>query len=174
MSIFTLEMGYEDILETPDDYMGFVLKDLSNSEIFIGKPQMTGLKSDTFESSNKFDEKGNPVIEKVNKVQLRIVNDEKAEYLDININLKKPTLKIDKVKKGSVLFDFIQSTLELETEGCTLGKNIFTNVNLQEFIDFIKSLQVLGVKNIERRGKFNFNSFYVVKANDKENKKLMG
>ena len=75
---------------------------------------------------------------------------------------------MDRIVKGSVLFDLVQSILELENEGSTKGKNVFRNVNLKQFTDFIGNLEVMAVQNIERNGTFSFNSFYVVRANNKQ------
>lgn len=167
-SMFTLDMDYEEMIEIPDGYAGYRLKDLSNKEVFTGKPQVSGILTSTFTDENEFDDHGNPKEKIVHKIRLVLVNDEEEQYLDININLKKPDYKVDRIVKRSVLFDLVQSILELENEGSTKGKNVFRNVNLKQFTDFIGNLEVMAVQNIERRGTFSFNSFYVVRANNKQ------
>lgn len=167
-SMFTLDMDYEEMIEIPDGYAGYRLKDLSNKEVFTGKPQVSGILTSTFTDENEFDDLGNPKEKTVHKIRLVLVNDEEEQYLDININLKKPDYKVDRIVKGSVLFDLVQSILELENEGSTKGKNVFRNVNLKQFTDFIGNLKVMAIQNIERNGTFSFNSFYVVRVNNKQ------
>ena len=167
-SMFTLDMDYEEMIEIPDGYAGFRLKDLPNKEVFTGKPQVSGILTSTFKDENEFDDQGNPKEKTVHKIRLVLVNDDDEQYLDININLKKPDYKVDRIVKGSVLFDLVQSILELENEGSTKGKNVFRNVNLKQFTDFIGGLKIMAVKNIERNGTFSFNSFYVVRVNNKQ------
>lgn len=167
-SIFDLQMDYEEMIEIPDGYAGYRLKELGNKEVFTGKPQVSGILTSTFIDENEFDDHGKPKEKTVHKIRLVLVNDDDGSYLDININLKKPDYHVDRIVKGSVLFDLVQSILELENEGSTKGKNVFRNVNLKQFTDFIGNLEVMAVQNIERNGTFSFNSFYVVRANNKQ------
>lgn len=167
-SMFTLDMDYEQVMEIPDDYLQVRLSEMENKEVFTGKPQISGILTNEYDNG-AFDENGNPKMDIVHKLRLVLVNDKEEQYLDININLKKPDYNVDAIRKGSVLFDFIQSILEIENKGSTSGKNIFRNVNLKQFTDFINnSVKVMAVKNIERHGRYNFNSFYVVKINNLE------
>ena len=165
-SMFDVEMDYEEIIEIPDDYLKVKLGDMSNGEVFVGAPQISGVITSEFDDG--FDANGNILTKTVHKIRLVITNEDREQYLDININLKSPDLNVKAVRKGSVLFDFIQSILELENPGRTEGKNVFKNINLQQFIDFIKGLKIIGVKNVERKGSYNFNSFYVVQVNNRK------
>ena len=168
-SLFTLEMDYEQMMEIPEDYSQIRLSELDNKEVFTGKPQISGLLTNEYENG-EFDDDGNPLFDTVHKLRLVLTNDDDAEYLDININLKKPDYNVPVIRKGSVLFDFVQSILEIENKGCTKGKNVFRNVNLKQFTDFINgTVNVMAVKNIERKSRnFEYNSFYVVKINNLE------
>ena len=167
-SLFDLEMDYEQMMEIPEDYNQLKLANLDNKEVFIGKPQISGIITNEYENG-EFDDDGNPLFDTVHKLRLVLTNEENEEYLDININLKKPDYNVPVIRKGSVLFDFIQSILEIENKGATKGKNVFRNVNLKQFTDFInENVETMAVKNIERTGRFNFNSFYVVKINNQE------
>lgn len=167
-SMFNVEMDFEEIIEVPDDFLQVRLSDLGDKEMFTGKPQVSGITTREFET-DQFDDDGNPVMRKVHQIRMVLVNNEEEQYLDININLKAPTYDLKVIRKGSVLFDFIQSILEIENKGSTTGKNVFRNVNLKQFTDFINnSVRVMTVKNIERHGRYNFNSFYVVKINNME------
>lgn len=168
-SLFDLEMDYEEVLEIPDDYLQVRLAELEDKEVFIGKPQISGILTNEYESDNEFDDDGNPKTRIVHKLRMVVVNDDEEQYLDVNINLKKADYHVDAIRKGSVLFDFVQSILEIENKGSTKGKNIFRNVNLKQFTDFINNnVQTIAIKNLERTGRFNFNSFYVVKINNME------
>ncbi|WP_458454394.1 hypothetical protein [Methanobrevibacter sp.] len=159
-SIFDFELKHEDVLEVPEDYNQIRLADLEDKETFTGKPQVSGLMTSEFEDG--FEDDGKPKMRTVHKIRMIITNDDNEEYLDININLKQASLKVPAIRKGSVLFDFVQSILELENKGITQGKNLIENINLQQFIDFLnKNCDKITVKNIERHGKFNFNSFYI-------------
>ena len=147
-SLFDLEMDYEEVLEIPDDYLQVRLSEMEDKEVFAGKPLISGIITSEFDLDNEYDEE---------------------QYLDININLKKADYHVDAIRKGSVLFDFVQSILEIENKNSTKGKNIFRNVNLKQFTDFINNnVQTIAIKNLERKGNFNFNSFYVVKINNME------
>lgn len=167
-SIFNVEMDFEQIIEVPDDCVQIRLSELGDGDTFTGKPQMSNVITATYDDG--FDNDGNVKTKEVHKIRLVITNEKQGEYLDININLKSPDLEISSIRKGSVLFDFIQSILELENMGCTAGKNIFRNVNLKQFIDFINNLEILGIKAVARKGTFNFNSFYVIRCNNQQSK----
>ena len=165
-SMFDLEMDYEEVLEIPDDYLQVRLSEMENKEVFTGKPQISGILTNEYDD---FDNDGNPTKRTVHKLRMVLTNEEEEQYLDININLKAPSYQVDVIRKGSVLFDFVQSILEIENKGSTNGKNVFRNVNLKQFTDFINNnVKVMSVRNIERTGKFNFNSFYVVRLNNME------
>lgn len=166
-SIFDVEMDYEEIIEIPEDYLQVRLSEMENKETFTGKPQISGIM--TSEYDDGFDENGNEKTRTVHKLRLVLTNKEEEQYLDININLKQKSYEVETIRKGSVLFDFVQSILEIENKGCTVGKNVFRNVNLKQFTDFINNnVEVMAVQNIERHGNFNFNSFYVIRLNDME------
>ena len=168
-SLFDLEMDYEEVLEIPDDYLQVRLSEMEDKEVFAGKPQISGIITSEFDLDNEFDEEGNPKTRTVHKLRMVVVNDDEEQYLDININLKKADYHVDAIRKSSVLFDFVQSILEIENKNSTKGKNIFRNVNLKQFTDFINNnVQTIAIKNLERKGNFNFNSFYVVKINNME------
>lgn len=167
-SLFSLEMDYEEVIEIPDDFLQVRLNEMENKETFTGKPQISGIMTNEYDNGS-FDEDGNPKTDIVHKLRMVLVNTDEEQYLDININLKKADYNVDVIRKGSVLFDFIQSILEIENKGATKGKNIFKNVNLKQFTDFINNnVETMTVKNIERRGKYSFNSFYIVKINNME------
>lgn len=165
-SMFTLDMDYEEMIEIPDGYTQVKLSQMDDDERFKGKPQMSGIM--TAEYDDGFDDDGNIKTKTVHKIRLVIVNDEDEEYCDINLNLKKADFQVDKIVKGSVLFDFVQSILELENEGCTEGKNVFRGVNLKQFVDFVNGLKVMGIRVVTRNGNFSYNSFYVTRVNNKQ------
>ena len=168
-SLFDLEMDYEEVLEIPEDYLQVRLSEMEDKEVFSGKPQISGIITSEYESDDQFDDDGNPKVRVVHKLRMVLVNDDDEQYLDININLKKPDYKVPAIRKGSVLFDMVQSILEIENKGSTKGKNVFRNVNLKQFTDFINNnVKEMSVKNLERNGNFRFNSFYVVKINNME------
>lgn len=167
-SLFDLEMDYEQVMEIPDDFLQVRLSEMEDKEVFIGKPQISGILTNEYET-DEFNEDGTVKMRTVHKLHLVLVNNDEEQYLDININLKAPNYKVETIRKGSVLFDFIQSILEIENKGSTKGKNIFRNVNLKQFTDFINNnVKVMAVRNIERTGRFNFNSFQIVKINNLE------
>jgi len=167
-SIFDVEMDYEEVIEIPDDFLQVRLNELEDKEVFTGKPQMAGINTREFET-DQFDNDGNIIMRTVHQARLVLVNNEEEQYLDININLKQNDWQIPVIRKGSVLFDFVQSILEIENKGSTSKKNVFRNVNLKQFVDFINdNVETMTVKNIERHGKFSFNSFQVIKLNNME------
>ena len=167
-SIFSVDMDYEEIIEVPDEYLQVRLSELLDGEVFTGTPQVSGIITTEFETDD-LDDNGNHITKTVHKLRLVLVDDEGEQYLDININLKKPSYDVVSIRTGSVLFDMVQSILEIENKGSTKGKNVFRNVNLKQFTDFINNnVKVMSVKNIERKGRYNFNSFYIVKLNDME------
>lgn len=167
-SMFDTTFDYEEVLEIPEDYLQVKLSEMDNKEIFIGKPQMTSKINVKEFDTDDFNEDGSVKTRTVYQSRLILVNDEEEQYLDININLKSEDLKVKNIRKGSVLFDFISSIHELENAGSTKGKNIIATANLKQYIDFINGLKVMAVQNIERKGKYNFNSFYVVQVNNKK------
>ncbi len=166
-SLFTLDLDYEEVLEIPEDYLQVKLSELEDKEVFTGKPQISGILKSEYDDG--VDENGNEKTKIVYRLRMVLVNDEEEQYLDININLKANSYQVETIRKGSVLFDFVQSILEIENKGRTKGKNVMHNVNLKQFTDFINNnVQTMAVKNLERHGKFNFNSFQVVKINNME------
>lgn len=172
-SLFTLDMDFEEMLEIPEGAERLPLNNLDEGELFKGKPQMSGIITSTFEDEYQFDDNGKPLTKTVHKLRLIIVNEDPLEYVDINLNLKKPDYNVDTIRKGSVLFDFIQSILEIENPGCTQGKNVFRNVNLKQFVDFTNNLKIMGIKVITRSfGSRPFNSFYVNQVNGMVNEKI--
>lgn len=165
-SLFTVEMDYEEMIDVPEDYLQVRLNELEDKETFTGKPQISGINKREFET-DQYDNNGNPIMRTVYQIRLVLVNKEEEQYLDININLKQSDYQIQAIRKGSVLFDMIQSILEIENKGCTKGKNIFRNVNLKQFTDFINNnVNVMAVRNLERHGRYNFNSFQVIRLNN--------
>lgn len=165
-SMFDVEMDYEEVIDVPDDYLQVRLSELEDKEIFEGKPQISGINKREFETG-QFDNDGNSIMRTVYQLRLVLVNEDEEQYLDININLKQSDYQLPVIRKGSVLFDMVQSILEIENKGCTKGKNVFRNVNLKQFTDFINNnVKVMAVRNLERHGKYNFNSFQVVKINN--------
>lgn len=172
-SMFDTEFGHEDVLEINDEYLQVRLGEMENGEIFTGKPQLTGINTIEFEDEDAdgnpiYNEDGEAQMKKIHRLRLIINNDDEEQYLDININLKSDSLVVKNIRKGSVLFDFISSIHELENAGSTKGQNIIKSANLQQYIDFINSLKVIAVKNVERKGTYHFNSFYVVQVNNKK------
>ena len=168
-SMFDTEFDYEEIIEIPDDFLQVRLGEMENKEIFTGKPQITGsIQTREFEIEDEFDVDGNPKTRKVHQLRMVVTNKEEEQYLDININLKSDDLKVTNIRKGSVLFDLISSIHELENRGSMKGKNIIKTANLKQYIDFINGLEIIGIQNVERKGTYHFNSFYVVQVNNKK------
>ena len=153
-SIFTsTELDYEEIVEIPDGYEKAELKDFEDGTMITGRPEMSSVTSYTF------DDDGEEVT--VNRFKLFIFKDEEQIYVEINVNLKNDGDIHKNIRKGSVLFDFLTSILELENAGSVGKSNIIRNVNLSEYREFVNRLTEMTIEVKEKAGTYVFYSFYV-------------
>ena len=133
-SIFTsTELDYEEIVDIPDGYEKALLSD--------------------------FDDDGDEKT--VHRFKLFIFQDDDETYVEINVNLKNGGDIHKNIRKGSVLFDFLTSILELENAGCVGKSNIIRNVNLAEYREFVNRLSQMSIKVKERAGTYAYYSFLV-------------
>ena len=153
-SIFTsTELDYEEIVDIPDGYEKAELKDFEDGATITGRPEMSSVTSYTF------DDDGEEVT--INRFKLFIFKDEEQLYVEINVNLKNDGDIHKNIRKGSVLFDFLTSILELENAG-TVGKsNIIRNANLSEYREFVNRLSEMSIEVKEKSGTYVFYSFLV-------------
>lgn len=153
-SIFTsTELDFEEIVEIPDGYEKAELKDFEDGTILTGRPQMSSVTSFTFDDDGE--------EKTVNRFKLYLFQDDEQLYVEINVNLKNDGDIHKNIRKGSVLFDFITSILELENAG-TVGKsNIIRNVNLVEYREFVNRLSEMSIQVKEKTGNYIFYSFIV-------------
>ena len=153
-TIFTgTELDYEEIVEIPDGYEKAELKDFEDGKLLTGRPEMSSVTSYTFDDD---------VEEKtVNRFKLFIFQDDDQLYIEININLKNDGDIHKNVRKGSVLFDFITSILELENAGSVGKSNIIRNVNLAEYREFVNRLGEMTIQVKEKTGSYVYYSFIV-------------
>lgn len=110
-------------------------------------------------TSYTFDDDGEEKT--VNRFKLFIFQDADQLYVEININLKNDGDIHKNIRKGSVLFDFINSILELENTGSVGKSNILRNVNLAEYRDFVNRLTEMTIQVKERSGTYTYYSFTV-------------
>ena len=153
-SIFTsTELDYEEIVEIPEGYEKAELKDFEDGKLLRGRPQMSSVTSYTFDDDGE--------EKKVNRFKLYIFQDDDQLYIEINVNLKNDGDIHKNVRKGSVLFDFITSILELENAGSVGKSNILRNVDLAEYREFVNNLGEMTIQVKEKSGSYVYYSFIV-------------
>lgn len=153
-SIFTsTELDYEEIVEIPDGFEKAELKDFEDGKLITGRPQMSSVTSYTFDDDGE--------EKTVNRFKLFIFKDDEQIYVEINVNLKNGGDMHKNIRKGSVLFDFITSILELENPGSVGKSNIVRNVNLAEYREFVNRLSDMTIEVKEKSGNYVFYSFIV-------------
>ena len=140
-TIFTsTELDYEEIVDIPDGY--------ERAEL-----EMSSVTSYTFDDAG--DEKT------VHRFKLFIFQDDDSTYVEINVNLKNGGDIHKNIRKGSVLFDFLTSILELENAGSVGKSNIIRNANLAEYREFVGRLSQMSIEVKERAGTYAYYSFLV-------------
>ena len=153
-TIFTdTQLDYEEIVEIPDGYEKAELKDFEDGKLLTGRPEMSSVTSYTFDDDGE--------EKTVNRFKLYIFQDDDQLYIEINVNLKNDGDIHKNIRKGSVLFDFITSILELENAGSVGKSNILRNVDLSEYREFVNRLSEMTIQVKERSGKYTFYSFIV-------------
>ena len=153
-TIFTgTELDFEEIVEIPDGYEKAELKDFQDGTLITGRPEMSSVTSYTFDDDGE--------EKTVNRFKLFIFKDDEKIYVEINVNLKNDGDIHKNIRKGSVLFDFITSILELENAGSVGKSNILRNVNLAEYRDFVNRLAEMTIQVKERSGTYTYYSFTV-------------
>ena len=153
-TIFTgTELDYEEIVEIPEGYEKAELKDFEDGTLITGRPEMASVTSFTFDDDGE--------EKTVNRFKLYIFQDADQLYVEINVNLKNDGDIHKNVRKGSVLFDFLTSILELENAGSVGKSNILRNVDLSEYREFVNRLSEMTIQVKERSGKYTFYSFIV-------------
>ena len=164
-TIFTgTELDYEEIVEIPEGYEKAELKDFEDGTLITGRPEMASVSSFTFDDDgeektvNRFKLY---IFQDVNRFKLYIFQDADQLYVEINVNLKNDGDIHKNVRKGSVLFDFLTSILELENAGSVGKSNILRNVDLSEYREFVNRLSGMTIQVKERSGTYTFYSFIV-------------
>jgi len=153
-TIFTsTELDFEEIVDIPDGYERTELKDYDDGDIITGRPEMSSVTSFTFDDAGE--------EKTVNRFKLFIFQDDDKTYVEINVNLKNDGDIHKNIRKGSVLFDFLTSILELENAGSVGKSNIIRNVNLAEYREFVGRLSEMSIEVKERAGTYAFYSFLV-------------
>lgn len=153
-TIFTgTELDFEEIVEIPDGYEKAELRDFEDGTLITGRPEMSSVTSYTFDDDGE--------EKTVNRFKLYIFQDADQLYVEINVNLKNDGDIHKNVRKGSVLFDFLTSILELENAGSVGKSNILRNVNLSEYREFVNRLSEMTIQVKERSGTYTFYSFIV-------------
>ena len=153
-TIFTgTELDYEEIVDIPDGYEKAELKDFEDGTLITGRPEMASVSSFTFDDDGE--------EKTVNRFKLYIFQDADQLYVEINVNLKNDGDIHKNVRKGSVLFDFLTSILELENTGSVGKSNILRNVDLSEYREFVNRLSEMTIQVKERSGTYTFYSFIV-------------
>ncbi|WP_295591558.1 hypothetical protein [uncultured Methanobrevibacter sp.] len=153
-TIFTgTELDYEEIVEIPEGYEKAELKDFEDGTLITGRPEMASVSSFTFDDDGE--------EKTVNRFKLYIFQDADQLYVEINVNLKNDGDIHKNVRKGSVLFDFLTSILELENAGSVGKSNILRNVDLSEYREFVNRLSEMTIQVKERSGTYTFYSFIV-------------
>ena len=146
-TIFTgTELDYEEIVEIPDGYEKAELKDFEDGKLLTGRPEMSSVTSYTFDDDGE--------EKTVNRFKLFIFQDD-DQLLKNDGDIHK------NVRKGSVLFDFITSILELENAGSVGKSNIIRNVNLAEYREFVNRLGEMTIQVKEKTGSYVYYSFIV-------------
>ena len=153
-TIFTdTQLDYEEIVEIPDGYEKAELKDFEDGKLLTGRPEMSSVTSYTFDDNGE--------EKTVNRFKLYIFQDDDQLYIEINVNLKNDGDIHKNIRKGSVLFDFITSILELENTGSVGKSNIIRNVNLAEYREFVNRLGEMTIKVKKKTGSYVYYSFIV-------------
>ena len=153
-TIFTgTELDYEEIVEIPEGYEKAELRDFEDGTLITGRPEMASVSSFTFDDDGE--------EKTVNRFKLYIFQDADQLYVEINVNLKNDGDIHKNVRKGSVLFDFLTSILELENAGSVGKSNILRNVDLSEYREFVNRLSEMTIQVKERSGTYTFYSFIV-------------
>ena len=153
-SIFTsTQLDYEEIVEIPEGYEKAELKDFEDGTLITGRPQMSSVTSYTFDYDGE--------EKTVNRFKLFIFKDDEQLYVEINVNLKNDGDLHKNIRKGSVLFDFLTSILELENAGSVGKSNIIRNVNLKEYREFVNRLGEMTIQVKEKSGSYTYYSFIV-------------
>lgn len=157
-TIFTgTQLDYEEIVDIPDGYEKAELKDFQDGTLITGRPEMASVTSYTFDDDGE--------EKTVNRFKLFIFKDDEKLYVEINVNLKNDGDIHKNIRKGSVLFDFITSILELENPGSVGKSNILKNVNLAEYREFVNRLGEMTIQVKEKTGSYVYYSFIVRDVN---------
>ena len=157
-TIFTgTELDFEEIVEIPDGYEKAELKDFQDGTLITGRPEMSSVTSYTFDDDGE--------EKTVNRFKLFIFKDDEKIYVEINVNLKNDGDIHKNIRKGSVLFDFITSILELENPGSVGKSNILRNINLAEYREFVNRLGEMTIQVKEKTGSYIYYSFIVRDVN---------
>lgn len=153
-TIFTsTELDYEEIVEIPEGYEKAELKDFEDGTLITGRPQMSSVTSYTFDYDGE--------EKTVNRFKLFIFKDDEKLYVEINVNLKNDGDLHKNIRKGSVLFDFLTSILELENAGSVGKSNVVRNVDLAEYREFVNRLSKMTIQVKEKSGTYVYYSFIV-------------
>ena len=153
-TIFTgTQLDYEEIVDIPDGYEKAELKDFADGKLLTGRPEMSSVTSYTFDDDGE--------EKTVNRFKLFIFKDDEQLYVEINVNLKNDGDIHKNIRKGSVLFDFITSILELENPGSVGKSNILRNANLAEYREFVNRLGEMTIQVKEKSGSYVYYSFIV-------------
>ena len=153
-TIFTdTQLDYEEIVEIPDGYEKAELKDFEDGKLLRGRPEMSSVTSFTIDDAGE--------EKTINRFKLYIFQDDAQLYIEINVNLKNDGDIHKNIRKGSVLFDFITSILELENAGSVGKSNIIRNVNLAEYREFVNRLGEMTIQVKEKTGSYVYYSFIV-------------
>lgn len=153
-SIFTsTQLDYEEIVEIPEGYEKAELKDFEDGTLITGRPQMSSVTSYTFDYDGE--------EKTVNRFKLFIFKDDEQLYIEINVNLKNDGDLHKNIRKGSVLFDFLTSILELENAGSVGKSNVVRNVDLAEYREFVNRLSEMTIQVKEKSGTYVYYSFIV-------------
>ena len=153
-SIFTsTQLDYEEIVEIPEGYEKAELKDFEDGSLITGRPQMSSVTSYTFDYDGE--------EKTVNRFKLFIFKDDEQLYVEINVNLKNDGDLHKNIRKGSVLFDFLTSILELENGGSVGKSNVVRNVDLAEYREFVNRLSEMTIQVKEKSGTYIYYSFIV-------------
>lgn len=153
-SIFTsTQLDYEEIVEIPEGYEKAELKDFEDGTLITGRPQMSSVTSYTFDYDGE--------EKTVNRFKLFIFKDDEQLYIEINVNLKNDGDLHKNIRKGSVLFDFLTSILELENAGSVGKSNVVRNVDLAEYREFVNRLSEMTIQVKEKSGTYVYYSFII-------------
>ena len=153
-TIFTgTELDFEEIVEIPEGYEKAELRDFEDGTLITGRPEMSSVTSYTFDDDGE--------EKTVNRFKLFIFKDDEKIYVEINVNLKNDGDLHKNIRKGSVLFDFLTSILELENAGSVGKSNVVRNVDLAEYREFVNRLSEMTIQVKEKSGTYVYYSFLV-------------